>query len=112
MRKTSENMGKSENAANQYFLLCLQCFSVPSKVKAYPFSKFHFVLYIVVFPLVNDYLLTKEQIFRPVEIESICRLQNKCISNKEIRFEMGRKYCEKRRKCWLSVLYPSKKNFC
>ena len=41
--------------------------------------------------------------FRPAQIESICRLQNKgskvCIRN-------IRKHCEKRRNCWLPAFSP------
>ena len=39
--------------------------------------------------------------FRLVQIESICRRQNRCDSKIEISFGKGRKHCGKRRKCWL-----------
>ena len=42
-------------------------------------------------------LLIKQQIFRLVQIESICRRQNKCNLKTEILFGMGRKHCGKRR---------------
>ena len=42
---------------------------------------------------------TKRQVFRLVQIESICRQQNKCNLKTEILFGMGKKHCGKRRKC-------------
>ena len=39
--------------------------------------------------------------FRLVQIESICRQQNKCNLRIEILFGLTRKKCGKRRKCWL-----------
>ena len=45
----------------------------------------------------------QQQSFRLVQIESICRQQNKCDRNIEISFGKGRKYCEERRKFWLPV---------
>ena len=46
------------------------------------------------------------QNFRPVQIESICRQQFKCLSKVEICFGKGRKHCWKRRKCWLPPFSP------
>ena len=43
---------------------------------------------------------TKRQIFRIVQIDNICRLQNKCDLKTEILFEVGRTHFGKRRKCW------------
>ena len=39
--------------------------------------------------------------FGPVQIEGICRRQNKCDSKVEICFVKSEKHCGKRRKCWL-----------
>ena len=39
------------------------------------------------------------QILRLVQIESICTRLNKCYLKTEILLGMGRKHCEKRRKC-------------
>ena len=50
--------------------------------------------------------LTKRQIFRQVQIESICRRQNKCNLKTKIPFGMGRKHCGRRRKCWLPAFSP------
>ena len=46
--------------------------------------------------------------FRLVQIESICRQQNKCESKIQICYGRGRKPCGKRRKCWLPAfsLFP------
>ena len=52
------------------------------------------------------YLFTKRQNFRLVQIESICRRQNKCDWKIEICFGKGRKHCGKRRKCWLPAFSP------
>ena len=41
-----------------------------------------------------------------VQIESICRLQNKCLPKAEICFESSRKYCGIRRKCWSPAFSP------
>ena len=41
-----------------------------------------------------------------VQIESICRRQNKCNLKTEILFGIGRKHCGKRRKCWLPAFSP------
>ena len=49
---------------------------------------------------------TKRQNLRLVQIESICRQQNKCDRKKEICFGKGRKYCGKRRKCWSPPFSP------
>ena len=49
---------------------------------------------------------SKLQISRLVQIESICRRQNKCNLTPEILFGMGRKHCGKRRKCWLPAFSP------
>ena len=48
---------------------------------------------------------TKQQNIRPVQIEGICRRQNKCDSIIEICLRNGRKHFAKRRKCWF-LLYP------
>ena len=47
--------------------------------------------------------------FRLVQIENICRRQNKCNLTTEILFGMGRKHCGKRRKCWSPAfsLFPT-----
>ena len=42
-------------------------------------------------------------IFRYVQIESLCRQEKKCTIETETLFEMGRKHCVKRKKCWLPV---------
>ena len=50
---------------------------------------------------------TKRQIFRLVQIESICRLQIKKSDSKvEICLRTSRKLCGKRRKCWLPAFSP------
>ena len=46
-------------------------------------------------------LFTKRQLLRLVQIQSICRRQNKCKLQTEILFWMGRKHCGKSRKCCL-----------
>ena len=51
--------------------------------------------------------LTKQHIFRLVQIESIGRRQNRCNLKTKIVFGMGRKHCGKRRKCWLPAFSPS-----
>ena len=51
-------------------------------------------------------LFTKGQNFILVQIESICRLQNKRDQNIEIYSGKGRKHCCKRRKCWLPAFSP------
>ena len=50
--------------------------------------------------VVKSSLFTKQQNFRLIQIESICRGQNKCDRKIEICFGTGRKHCEKGRKCW------------
>ena len=50
--------------------------------------------------------LYKHQNFGPVQIENICRQQNKCDSKTEICFGKGRKHCGKKRKCWLPAFSP------
>ena len=49
---------------------------------------------------------TKRQIFRIVQIDNMCRLQNKCDLKTEILFEVGRTHFGKRRKCWLPAFSP------
>ena len=49
--------------------------------------------------MITDF--TKQQEFRPVHFESICRQQYKSNLKTEILFWMGRKHCGKRRNCWL-----------
>ena len=49
---------------------------------------------------------TKRQNSRLIQIESICRQQNKCNPNIKICFENGGKHCGKRRKCWLPAFSP------
>ena len=44
--------------------------------------------------------------FRPVQIESICRQQNKCKPTTEILVGKSRKHCGKSRKCWLLAFSP------
>ena len=54
-------------------------------------------------------IFTKRQNIRLVQIQSICRQQNKCDVNIEICFGKGRKHCGKMRKCLLPALslFPS-----
>ena len=52
------------------------------------------------------YPFPKLQIFRLVQIESICRQQNKWKLNIEICNGKGRKHCGKWRKCWLPAFSP------
>ena len=47
-----------------------------------------------------------DKFFRLVQIESICRRQTRCNLKIEILLGMGRKHCEKRRKCWLPGFSP------
>ena len=54
--------------------------------------------------------LTKQQNFRLVQIESICKPQNKCNLKLEICLNTGRKYHGKRRKCWSPSLMILNKN--
>ena len=51
-------------------------------------------------------LFTKRQNFRPDQIQSICRRQNSSDSKIEIYVGKSRKYCGKRRKCWLPAISP------
>ena len=46
---------------------------------------------------------TKRQIYRPAQIESICRQQIKLGRKVEIFIRKGKKHYGKRRKCWLPV---------
>ena len=49
-------------------------------------------------------IFAKQQIFRLVQIESICRQQNKRNLKTKLLFGIGRKHCGgKRRKCWLQA---------
>ena len=63
-------------------------------------------------PLPNtDWFLTlPENIILDIQIESICR-RHKRSSKCEICFQMGRKQCGKRRKCWLPAFSPFPKMF-
>ena len=67
------------------------------------------ILKFVVWEGVNS--LPNEKKFRPVQIERICRWQNKCDSKIELYFVKGRKHCEKRRKCWLPAFSPFRTMF-
>ena len=40
------------------------------------------------------------------KLKEICRQQNKCDRKIQICFGKGRKYCGKRRKCWLPTFSP------
>ena len=52
-------------------------------------------------------LFISGQKFRPVQIQSICRRQNKCDQQIiEISVGKGGKHSEKRRKCWLPAFSP------
>ena len=59
----------------------------------------------------SSWLLTKQQIFRLVSIENICRWQNKFDKEIEFFLRKGRKNCGKRRKCWLQAFSPFPKMF-
>ena len=50
-------------------------------------------------------LFTKQQIYRLVQLESICRGQYKAIPNIEICLQNGRKHCGKRRKTLVSSIF-------
>ena len=52
------------------------------------------------------YRFTKQQILRLVQVQSICRRQNKCKIKTEILFGMSRKPYGERRKCWLQAFSP------
>ena len=54
----------------------------------------------------GDQPFTKRQNFRSVQIESICRRQNKRDWKIEICFRKGGKHCGKKRKCWLPAFSP------
>ena len=58
----------------------------------------------VVWESVNFF--TKWQNCRPIQIQSICRWQNKWDTKTEIWSGKGRKNCGKRRKCWLPAFSP------
>ena len=53
-------------------------------------------------------LFTKRQKFRliQIQIESICRQQNKYDRKSQFYFLKGGKHSEKRRKCWLPAFSP------
>ena len=58
-------------------------------------------------PRTVDYLFTKRQHFRFVQIQSICRRQINSDSKFEIYVGKSSKQCgEKRRKCWLPAFSP------
>ena len=50
--------------------------------------------------------LPKDKNLGLVEIESICKRENKCDKKLEICLGNGRKHCGKRRKCWLPAFSP------
>ena len=54
----------------------------------------------------NSLLFTKQQNFKLVNIESICRQYDKCDQKIEICVWKGRKHWGKRRKCWLPAFSP------
>ena len=56
--------------------------------------------------LVKAELFTKRHIFRLVEIQTICRRQNKCYLTTEFLSGIGTKHCGKRRKCCLPAFSP------
>ena len=56
--------------------------------------------------IIKAYLFTKQHNFRPVQIESNCRLHNKCEAKFEICVWKGIKHCGNRRKCWLPAFSP------
>ena len=91
---------KEEMLVTHFFSLCPQCF-----------QKFLFSGSLVLWNVwlwLNE-LFPKRQNFELVEIETICRRQNKCDGKLEISFGLGRKHCGKRRKCWLPAfsLFPT-----
>ena len=51
-------------------------------------------------------LFTRRQKFRMIQIERICRRQNKCDSKTGNCFGNGKKHCGKRRKCWFPAFSP------
>ena len=80
-----------ENAGNQHFLLSPQRFQKASFQGSLKKS-------------LNT--LTKRQDFRLIQIENICRRQNKFEYKIRTSFGKGRKRCGKRRKCWLPTFSP------
>ena len=57
--------------------------------------------------MIRNLFFTKQQNCTQVQIEVICRRQNKCNSKKkEICVGKGRKHSGKRRKCWLPAFSP------
>ena len=65
--------------------------------------KLHVNYYPAVSNLAFFQLFTTRQNFKLVQIESICRRQNKCNLKTEILSAMVRKHGDKRRKCWLQA---------
>ena len=51
-------------------------------------------------------LLPQQEIFRLIQIDSICRRIHKYGWKIKISFGKGRKHCGKRRKCWLPAFSP------
>ena len=51
-------------------------------------------------------LFIKQQNFRPVQFERLCRQQYRCNFHNEFHYEKNRKHCVKRRKCWLPAFSP------
>ena len=56
--------------------------------------------------VVNDWLFTIQENLKLVQIESICRRQNKFEWNIKTCFGKNRKNCGKRRRCWLPAFSP------
>ena len=89
LSKWVENtLGKGEIARYEQFLLFPQCFQKACFTGA---SKV-----VIVWEWVN-----KQQNFRLVQIDSICRRQHKLEWKIKTCFGKGRKHCGKRRQCWL-----------
>ena len=94
---------KGENAGDQHFLIFPQCFQKSACLR---WLKARIVSHRVKMLLEKLKHFTKRQSFELVQIENICRLQNKFDSKTEIYFGKGRKHCGKRRKSWLPAFSP------
>ena len=79
-----------------YFVIC----------KCFQFGKVPFLMFGTDYKKTIIKLFTKQQIIRLVQIESICKQQNKRNLKTAILFGKGRKHCGKRRKCWLPAFSP------
>ena len=79
----------------QHFLLFVQCFQMVCSSGS---------LNVGIVWLRVNYL--PNEIFRLIQIASICSLQNKCEIKIETSCWKGRKQCGKRRKYWLPVFSP------